>query len=173
MVRLALLHRSRAEPLLRRARASRQRAPEDTAHARSHVLAECEGVGWLRATLWHLAPVDRTQQLWTSRDSQHLAQFHVALQHLGVRGLQLTLHRLRGGGAREHWTQGDIPRLRRRDRWTSERTLERHVQEGAFCLHAPRLEDNSGKQNPGARHAGAELLRKRAPRPTTTQATTE
>ena len=51
-----------------------------------------------------------------------------------------TLGGLRAGGATDHFLQHqDIPRLRRRARWTGERTLERYVQEGAYFLTA-RLE---------------------------------
>ena len=101
----------------------------------------------MRAMIWHFAPADRSQQLWTLRESQHLTQFYVVLQRLGVRSLQLTLHGLRGGDATEHWlSQRDIPGPRRRGRWTSERTLERYVQEGAFCLHTLSLDnDSAGK----------------------------
>ena len=116
-----------------------RRMPGHAAH--QHVLVESEGLGRLmRALVWHFAPEDRQQQLWTLRESQHLAQFYVVLQRLGVRSLQLTLHGLRGGGPTEHWlSQRDISNLRRRGRWTSERTLERYVQEGAFCLHTLSL----------------------------------
>ena len=115
--------------------------------AHQHVLVESEGLGRLmRALIWHFAPEDRLQQLWTLRESQHLAQFYVVLQRLGVRS-QLTVHGLRGGGATEHWlSQRDIPNLRRRGRWTSERTLERYVQEGAFCLHTLSLGNDSASK---------------------------
>ena len=47
-----------------------------------------------------------------------------------------TLHGLRGGGATDHWLQyRDLAQLRRRGRWTSERALERYVQEGTFLVH--------------------------------------
>ena len=48
-----------------------------------------------------------------------------------------TLHGLRGGGASDHWLQSisRLTHLRRRDRWTSERTFERYVQQGTFLLH--------------------------------------
>ena len=51
-----------------------------------------------------------------------------------------TLHGLGGGGATDHWLQyRDLPQLRRRGRWTSERTLDRYIQEGTFQLHQNRL----------------------------------
>ena len=123
-----------------------RRMPGHAAH--QHVLVESEGLGrLLRKMIWHFPPEDRSQQLWTLRESQHLAQFYVVLQRLGVRSLQLTLHGLRGGGATEHWlSQRDIPGLRRRGRWTSERTLERYVQEGAFCLHTLSLDNDSASK---------------------------
>ena len=125
---------------------STRRMPGHAAH--QHVLVESEGLGRLmRAMIWHFAPADRSQQLWTLRESQHLAQFYLVLQRLGIRSLQLTLHGLRGGGATEHWlSQRDIPGLRRRGRWTSERTLERYVHEGAFCLHTLSLDNDSASK---------------------------
>ena len=64
-----------------------RRMPGHAAH--QHVLVESEGLGRLmRALLWHFAPENRLQQLWTLRESQHLAQFHVVLQRLGVRRLR-------------------------------------------------------------------------------------
>ena len=40
----------------------------------------------------------------------------------------------------DHWLQyRDLPLLRRRGRWTSERTHERYIQEGTFLLHQNRL----------------------------------
>ena len=45
-----------------------------------------------------------------------------------------------GGGATDHWLQyRDLPLLRRRGRWTSERTLERYSHEGTFQLHQNRI----------------------------------
>ena len=61
---------------------------------------------------------------------------HRELRSLGVLHQWYSLHGHRGGGATDHWLQNrDLPQLRRTSRWTSERALERYVQEGTFLLH--------------------------------------
>ena len=58
----------------------------------------------------------------------------------GMSHQRYTLHGLRGGGATNHRLQyRDSPQLRRRGRWTSERTLERCVPEGAYLHHQNQL----------------------------------
>ena len=75
---------------------------------------------------------------------QHGSVESPTLRQLGGPAPQLTPHEPRGGGATEHWLQQrDVPALRHRGCWTSERTSERSVQEEAFCLHALRLSDNA------------------------------
>ena len=62
---------------------------------------------------------------------------HFAFRSLGVSHQQKMLHGLRGGGATGHLLQyRDLPQIRRRGRWTSERTLERYIQQGTFLLRA-------------------------------------
>ena len=49
------------------------------------------------------------------------------------------LARLRGGGACDHYLRlGNVSLLRRRGRWTSDRTLERYLQEGLYLSVALR-----------------------------------
>ena len=73
---------------------------------------------------------------WKCTAAQHFACFQRQLRGLGVLHQRYTHHELRGGGATDHWLQcRGSPRLRRRGRWTSERTLERFAQEGTFLHH--------------------------------------
>ena len=66
--------------------------------------------------------------IWRLTAAQHFAYFQRQLRSLGVSDQHYTLHRLRGGGATDHWLQcRDLPPLRRRGRWTSARTLERYL----------------------------------------------
>ena len=82
-------------------------------------------------------PDDRlVTTIWAFTAAQHFACFQRELRSLGVSHHRHALHGLGGGGATDHWLQcRDLPQLRRRGRATSERTLERHAQEGTFLLH--------------------------------------
>ena len=77
--------------------------------------------------------------IWTITAAQHFAQSNdnsaTSEHHINV-----TRHGRRGGGASDHLLQyRNLPQLQCRGRWTSERTLERYVQEATFLLHQNRL----------------------------------
>ena len=66
--------------------------------------------------------------------------FHRQLRSLGVSRQRHTLDGLRGGGAAEHWLQyRDLHYYDAGGRWTSERVLERCIQEGAFLPYQNQL----------------------------------
>ena len=77
---------------------------------------------------------------WRFIAAQHFAYFQRQLRSFGVSHQHYTLHGLRGGGATDHWLQHrHLPLLRRRGWWTSERTLERYIQEVTILLHQNQL----------------------------------
>ena len=104
-------------------------------HAKhQHVLIECEGAAAFVSAA-QSSTNDSGQNIWQGSHHLHYARFRHALDNLGIGPFGLTLAALRGGGATDHWLRyQDIPRLTRRGRWSCERTLERHVQEGTYCL---------------------------------------
>ena len=68
--------------------------------------------------------------IWRFTPAQHFACFQRQLRSLGVSHQHYTLHGLAG-----HWLQyRGLPQLRRRGRWTSERTLEIYIQEPVSVL---------------------------------------
>ena len=76
-----------------------------------------------------------SQLIWTPPPERHRPLFKQVLKHIGVQSLGLTPAGLRGGGATDFWLRTrDVPALRRRGRWSNEKTLERHLQEGAYFL---------------------------------------
>ena len=59
---------------------------------------------------------------------------------LGLQDSGLTWAGLRAGGATDHWLRNkNLPALRRRGRWSSEKTLERYVQESVFIQCTQKL----------------------------------
>ena len=75
------------------------------------------------------------------------------LRSHGVSHQQYTVHGLRGGGATDRWLPHRDVQLRRRARWTTERTLERYIHEGTVPLHQSQL----SKEVADRRSALAEL----------------
>ena len=80
------------------------------------ILSDLEG-----ETLWPFGPA-----------ALHL-EWRRACGMLGVDSLHLVPSGLRGRGATDYFLRTrNIPNLRRRGRWTSEKTLERYVQEATY-----------------------------------------
>ena len=76
-------------------------------------------------------------RLWPGTAATFWSAWRRAQRALGLEQFNFTPAGLRGGGATDHFLRHrDIPLLRRRGRWLSERTLERYVQEGVFCVNA-------------------------------------
>ena len=84
-----------------------------------------------------LVPRDRLDEsLWTRPAAEHLTLWRRVLLRLGLGSSGFTPAGLRGGGATEfHLCHQDVPRLRRRGRWTQLTTLDRYLQEGVYLLH--------------------------------------
>ena len=78
----------------------------------------------------------RSQPIWTLPE-RHLPLFKQVLSRLGIQSLRLASAGLRSVGATDFWLRTrDIPALRRRGRWSNERTLERYRQEGSYFLRS-------------------------------------
>ena len=81
-----------------------------------------------------------SQPIWTLPPERHLPLFKQVLKRIGVQSLELTPAGLRGGGATDFWLRTrDVPALRRRGRWSNEKTLECYIQEGAYFLGTTSL----------------------------------
>ena len=109
--------------------------------AQSHMLSKCPGICRLVNTMKASIPDHRLDTaIWKFTPAQHFAYFQRQLRIRGVSHQQYTLHGRRGGGTTDYWQKyRDLPQLRRRGRWTSERTLGRYIQEGTFRPHQNRL----------------------------------
>ena len=65
-----------------------------------------------------------------------------SLEAFGLPARCLHWSGLRAGGATEFWLRREnLPALRRRGRWSNERTLERYVQEGVVAQFALQVPD--------------------------------
>ena len=108
--------------------------------------------------------------------AQHFACFQRELGSLGVSHQRYTLRGLQGGGATDHWLQyRGLPQLRRRGRWTSERTLEKYIQERDLSTSSEPALQRSCRPSQCSRRARASLPRRTSPRripPPTPAATT-
>jgi len=114
-----------------------------TGHAPvQHVLLEDPGLAaLLRWTLDRTPASVRGKPLWSQPQHKFATLFGQACAGLGIQCLGLTPAGLRGGGATDYWIRTrDVPNVRRRGRWTTERTLERYLQEGAALSQRERLE---------------------------------
>jgi hypothetical protein len=103
-------------------------------HARvQHVLLEDPGLAALLHWIIQRIPADsRDRPIWRGAQYTFATFFTRACRGLGLHALALTPAGLRGGGATDYWIRTrDVPGVRRRGRWTVERTLERYLQEGA------------------------------------------
>jgi len=104
-----------------------------TGHAPvQHVLVEDAGLAallrWARGTIPRAL---LTKKLWSLPQHQMVLVFNRCCTALGIAHLPLVPAGFRGGGATDAWIRTrDVPGIRRRGRWTSERTLERYLQEG-------------------------------------------
>ena len=103
---------------------------------RQHVLPECAGIANFIRRVQATVPTSvRSQPIWTLPPERHLPLFKQVLRRLGIQSLGLAPAGLRGNGATDFWLRTrDIPALRRRGRWSNERTLERYMQERAYFL---------------------------------------
>ena len=83
----------------------------------------------------------RTKLLPSFSERLLLRKWGQVLKLLRIASWGLRPASLRGGGATEHFLKyGNSPLLRRRGRWTSERTLEPYLQEGSYhMMHVPRF----------------------------------
>ena len=132
-----------------------------TGHAtQQHVILECRGICQLVNTSKSSIPDHKLNTpIWRLTAAQHLAYFQRQLRSLGVSHQHCTLHGLRGGGATDHWLwYRDFPLLRRSGRWTSERTLERYIQEGTFPLDKKSSLQRSCRPSRCSRRARASFL---------------
>ena len=103
---------------------------------RQHVLLERAGIATFIWRVQTTVPTSaRSQPIWTLPPERHLPLFKQVLRRLGIQSLGLAPAGLRGGCATDFWRRTrDVPALRRRGRWSNERTLERYLQEGAYFL---------------------------------------
>jgi len=97
-----------------------------------HVLIEDAGLASLLAwVLAHVPPPWRGARIWRGPDYRFATHFAGWCRALGLGDAGVTPAGLRGGGATDYWIScRNVPAVRRRGRWTSERTLERYLQEG-------------------------------------------
>ena len=97
-----------------------------------HVLVEDAGLASLLRWAVSTVPVAfRSRKVWGQPQTKMTAIFNACCSALGIAHLRLVPAGSRGGGATDAWIRTrDVPGIRRRGRWTSERTLERYLQEG-------------------------------------------
>ena len=134
-----MLHSNRVKTVPWRLRSCRHRLPEVATCARSrHTPKRVGGMRWSRPDVARssLAPWRRLTGRSRCGPCATLSTFHSSTscyKRVGVKALQLTPP----WRATEQWlSRRDISGLRRRDRWMSERTLERFVQEEhSACTH--------------------------------------
>ena len=75
--------------------------------------------------------------LCSGSGAQHDADFQAVPRRLGLINSPFTLAGFRGGGATDYFLRCRYaPALRRRGRWSSEKTVERYVQEGVYFLES-------------------------------------
>ena len=97
-----------------------------------HVLLEDPGLASFLAWAISTVPVEqRGRRIWSQPQYKMAAIFSECCEALGLAHLHLSPAGLRGGGATDTWVRTrDVPGIRREGRWTSEKTLERYLQEG-------------------------------------------
>jgi len=97
-----------------------------------HVLVEDAGLAsFLRWAVSTVPVAFRSRKIWGQPQTKMTAVFNACCSSLGIAHLHLVPAGFRGGGATDAWIRSrDVPSIRRRGRWTSERTLERYLQEG-------------------------------------------
>ena len=120
-------------------------------------------MSWNLSTGQHLEilnPLSQTQYTNLETDCRStLRLFPATAPQPRVSRQHCTLHGLRSGGATDHWLwYRDLPLLRRSGRWTSERTLERYIQEGTFPLDKKSSLQRSCRPSRCSRRARASFL---------------
>jgi len=97
-----------------------------------HVLLEDPGLASFLAWAISTVPMGhRGRRIWSQPQHKMATIFAKCCEALGLAHLHLLPAGLRGGGATDAWVRTrDVPGIRRRGRWTSEKTLERYLQEG-------------------------------------------
>ena len=101
-----------------------------------YVTVECpmlaELVRWLCASL---PAADRETRVFAGSSTDFLRYWRAALRAADLGESSALPAGLRGGGATHHWlVHQDVPRLRRRGRWASERTLEHYLHDVVYAL---------------------------------------
>ena len=106
-------------------------------HAKSqHVLIRCPGLAAFLAWTSSCIPDELLDSfIWISTEADFIRRWDRICRALGLALLHFTPGCCRGGGATEFYLETEnVPLLRRRGRWSSEKTLERYVQEGVYCM---------------------------------------
>ena len=107
-------------------------------HAKvQRVLVECPGLAQLLKALQLRCQVSGGVSLHSCSGAQHAAYFQAVLRCPGLVNSPFTFAGFRGGGATDCFLRcRDVLTLRRRERLSSEKTLERYVQEGVCHLES-------------------------------------
>ena len=141
-------------------------------HAKvQHVLVECPGLAQLLKALQLRAQVSGAVSLYSGSGAQHTSGFQAVLRRLGRVTVLSHLQGFEVSGGTDHFLRcRDVPALRRRGRWSSDKTLERYVQEGVCYLeslslptHAAELVAELSDLAPQVFHGTAAVLIARLP----------
>ena len=88
----------------------------------------------------NLTDQDKQQLVWPGGAQDFIKHWDAALRLLGLTGLDLTPSGLRPGGVTHHFLiHQNVPLLRRRGRWQSDRTLEHYLHEVIYAQQYVRM----------------------------------